>query len=188
MRTKSSDIRARLIHAGANVVHRQGYHRTTLADIAREARFPLGNLYYHFKTKEGLCEAILDRYRTQLHARFAEWDQLADPRARLDAFVEMIVGMRQIAAQSGCPFGTLASELSKERASLAEGAAALFHDAMEWIAAQFRAMGKGKTAKALAAHVVAVWQGSLFLAHTFGEPHHASAEANQLKDWIREQT
>jgi AcrR family transcriptional regulator len=159
-----------------------------LADIAREAKFPLGNLYYYFKTKEELCAAILEMYRSTLLARFTEWEQLKTPRSRIDAFIYMITAMADVAAQSGCPFGTLTSELSKERAEIAQASAGLFRTALAWLEGQFRAAGNGSASKSHAAHVVSVWQGSLFLAHTFGDPAYATSQARQLKQWLKEQT
>src|SRR5882757_5118470 len=188
MRARNDETRTRLVGAASKVVHRQGFHRTTLADIAREAKFPLGNLYYYFKTKEDICTAILQAYQTQLRAYCNTWDQLADPAARLDAFVEMIGAMRQTAAKCGCPFGTLASELSKERGPLSKAATGLFRLAISWLEGQFRALGKGKASKGLAIHMVTVWQGALLLAHTFGDPKFASTEVKQLKGWIKDQT
>jgi AcrR family transcriptional regulator len=188
MRRRNLEIRAQLVQAAAQAIHRQGFHRTTLADIAREANFPLGNLYYYFKTKEDLCAAILDMYRSTLQARFVQWERLKTPRARIDAFVDMITAMADVAARSGCPFGTLASELSKERAEIAQASAGLFRAALEWLEGQFRAAGSGSASKGHAAHVVSVWQGSLFLAHTFGDPAYATNQARQLKQWVKELT
>lgn len=188
MRPRNLETRAQLIRAAAHTIHRQGFHRTTLADIAREAKFPLGNLYYYFKTKEALCAAILDMYRAALQAHFTEWERLSAPRARLDAFVDMIIGMAADAARSGCPFGTLTSELSKERAEIAQASSGLFRTALEWLESQFRAAGCGSVSKRHATHVVSVWQGALFLAHTFGDPAYATGEAERLKRWLKEQT
>ncbi len=188
MGRKNLQTRNQLVKAATRVVHRQGFHRTTLADIAREAKFPLGNLYYYFKTKEDICAAILDGYRVELGACFSAWEQLADPRSRLQAFADMIAGMRGIAAKCGCPFGSLATELSKERAPLSEAAAGLFRASLRWLELQFRALGKGRASKNLALHVVTVWQGALLLTHAFGDPEVASTEVRQLKGWMREQT
>jgi len=48
---KKGDKRARLMEAAETLFYQQGVHRTTLADIAQEAEVPLGNIYYHFRTK-----------------------------------------------------------------------------------------------------------------------------------------
>src|SRR5277367_2099027 len=56
-RTKT-DSRARLIEAAVKVTYQHGFETTALADIAEEARVPLGNVYYYFKTKDEIGEAI----------------------------------------------------------------------------------------------------------------------------------
>src|SRR6516165_3905370 len=44
--------RDRLIAAAVLLLHRHGVERTTLADIAKAADVPVGNVYYYFKTKD----------------------------------------------------------------------------------------------------------------------------------------
>ena len=58
------DKRSRLIEAAVKLVHRQGFNKTTLADIALESEVPLGNVYYYFKTKDDIGQALIE-YRTE---------------------------------------------------------------------------------------------------------------------------
>ena len=53
------DKRTRLIEAAAKLVYERGFANTALSDIAREAEVPLGNIYYYFKTKAEIGEAIV---------------------------------------------------------------------------------------------------------------------------------
>ncbi len=55
----SADKRAELVAAATGLLHEQGFHRTTLADVAERASVPLGNVYYYFRTKEALAEAVI---------------------------------------------------------------------------------------------------------------------------------
>src|SRR5579883_46467 len=48
----ATEKRAELVRAAKQLLHAQGFQRTTLADVARVAKVPLGNVYYYFKTKE----------------------------------------------------------------------------------------------------------------------------------------
>src|SRR5260370_14383371 len=57
------DKRSRLVSAAVGLAYQNGVEATSLADIAREAQVPLGNVYYYFKTKDQIGEAIL-RLRT----------------------------------------------------------------------------------------------------------------------------
>jgi AcrR family transcriptional regulator len=57
--TRAAGKRERLTTAAATVLHEQGVEKTTLADIARAADVPIGNVYYYFKTKDELVEAAI---------------------------------------------------------------------------------------------------------------------------------
>lgn len=47
------------------MIHRQGVERTTIADIARAAEVPVGNVYHYFKTKDELVVAALAEHERQ---------------------------------------------------------------------------------------------------------------------------
>src|SRR5258708_39384380 len=61
-----TSVRTRLIEAAATLAHRRGFGNTRLADIAREAKVPAGNLYYYFKAKEEIGESIVERTLSEL--------------------------------------------------------------------------------------------------------------------------
>src|SRR5712672_1049294 len=75
--------RDRLIEAAKILFYQQGVTGTTLADIAQQAEVPLGNIYYHFRTKEALVEAVIQAHLQQLQSLFARLDRHPDPRQRL---------------------------------------------------------------------------------------------------------
>jgi TetR/AcrR family transcriptional regulator, transcriptional repressor for nem operon len=51
-----ADRRTRLLQAAENTTYLYGFANTALADIAKEARVPLANVYCYFKTKEEIGE------------------------------------------------------------------------------------------------------------------------------------
>ena len=51
--------RDRLVEAATIMFYQHGVTCTTLADIAERAEVPLGNIYYHFRTKDALVEAVI---------------------------------------------------------------------------------------------------------------------------------
>ena len=61
MRTAQPDKRTRLIETATKLAYARGFRETSLADIAAAARVPVGNVYYYFKTKEELAEAVVER-------------------------------------------------------------------------------------------------------------------------------
>src|SRR6266850_1010292 len=90
MRTAQPDKRTRLIKTAAKLAYRRGFRETSLADIAGAARVPVGNVYYYFKTKEELAEAVVERRLAEFRAFREEMDRLSSPKERLFAFVESI--------------------------------------------------------------------------------------------------
>lgn len=61
MRYKKSEISAaQIVDAAIRVLARQGYARTSLMDIAREAGMSKGAVHYHYPTKEALIEQVLE--------------------------------------------------------------------------------------------------------------------------------
>ena len=84
----SADKRSELIRAATLLLHEQGFQRTTLADVAGAADVPLGNVYYYFKSKEALAEAVIASHQAALRERFASWAAAhRDPRMRLRCLV-----------------------------------------------------------------------------------------------------
>ena len=52
--------------AALRVFTRQGYHGTTVRDIATEANVSLGNIYNYYKTKEEVYVSLVRRYGRQM--------------------------------------------------------------------------------------------------------------------------
>ncbi|GAB3896764.1 hypothetical protein GCM10027612_51800 [Microbispora bryophytorum subsp. camponoti] len=75
----ASAKRQRLMAAAAEVVHQQGAERTTIADIARAADVPVGNVYYYFKTKDELVAAALAEHARHLRDLTERLERLPDP-------------------------------------------------------------------------------------------------------------
>jgi AcrR family transcriptional regulator len=182
---RSADKRTRIVDTAARLVHEQGFANTSLADIARESGVPLGNLYYYFKTKEALGEALVERMSAVTEGARALWEAELEPRERILAFIQATIDSRESVAQSGCEVGSLCSELHKQPSPLAERAASLFDEFLKWLEAQFRQLGKGAESRDLAFHLVSSLQGASLLANTFHNTRQITRECNRLKDWVR---
>lgn len=57
----SEERRTQIIEAAARVLVREGYRKTTMPDVAREAGLSVGGIYWYFKGKEELVHAILSQ-------------------------------------------------------------------------------------------------------------------------------
>lgn len=176
--------RTKLLEAANVLVHRQGYNQTTLADIAKEAGIPLGNVYYYFKTKEEIGHALIEQRGAFYRSLITSWEQSPDPKQRLLALVTMVSEQRDLLANSGCPIGSLCQELHKDGGPLAQKASSLLGAVLAWAEQQFRLLGKDDEAFDLALHLVSVLQGASLLTHTFNRPELITRETGRLKDWI----
>lgn len=180
-----ADSRTRLVEAALKGTYRYGFETAALADIAETAKVPLGNVYYYFKTKDEIGDAILDRRAERLKSLLEELDTSESPKDRLCGFVDVKIKNRQELAQQGCPVGTLCSELRKRGGAVADKSKILFAEALDWMEKQFRAMGQGRDARGLAVHLLSATQGASVLAHTFHDVGLIEMEAARLKEWIR---
>jgi AcrR family transcriptional regulator len=175
--------RERLVEGARVTLHEQGVEGTTIADIAAAADVPVGNVYYHFKTKDQLVQAAIDAHAQDARAALASLEQGRTPKARLKALVRMFASKGELSAKYGCPQGTLCSELDKRADPLARDAATLMQLPIEWAERQFKQMGR-RDARDLAVALIAAYQGISLLTNTLREPELMSREARRLERWI----
>jgi AcrR family transcriptional regulator len=68
----------RILDTATALILRWGYNKTTIDDIARQAGVAKGTIYLHWKTREELFQALLQRERLE-YARDFQRCLLADP-------------------------------------------------------------------------------------------------------------
>src|ERR1700680_5165694 len=78
-----ADKRARLIETTMKLASKHGFRETSLADIAEAARVPVGNVYYYFKTKDELGEAVVERRLAEVRAFREELGRVSYPKERV---------------------------------------------------------------------------------------------------------
>jgi TetR/AcrR family transcriptional regulator, transcriptional repressor for nem operon len=179
------DNRTSLVKAAAKLTFRQGFGATSLADIAKEAKIPVGNIYYYFKTKEQIGDAIINYRLEQTRLLHAELERAKDPRDRLCGFVQMTFNSRDTLARGGCSIGTLCSELHKEKGPLAKQSSILFAEILAWMEGQFQTVVGRANSRSLAVHLLSALQGVSLLAHNFNDPELVVVETTRLQEWIR---
>ncbi|MET9324315.1 ScbR family autoregulator-binding transcription factor [Streptomyces sp. NPDC003038] len=72
MQERSERTRRRLVYAGAQMFHRNGYANATLGEIAGAAGVTKGALYFHFASKDELALAVQERGCALLHESVRE--------------------------------------------------------------------------------------------------------------------
>ena len=142
-RPRRAGKRERLVTAATQLLYQQGTERTTLAEIAKVADVPPGNVYYYFKTKDDVIAAVIEAHEQEIRTTLAAIDaRHQTPKERLKGLVSEFVRQSEIIAQFGCPLGSLCSELDKRAADSSPAAAALMLLPVEWAAGHFRALGR----------------------------------------------
>jgi AcrR family transcriptional regulator len=180
---KSKGKRDRLIASAAELVYRDGVERPTLAEIAQAADVPPGNVYYYFKTKDELIEAVIESRAAQVRDLLETLDRRRTPAARLKALAHNWVEFRDMVETQGCPLGTLCVELIDRGDGLEREAPKLFSPLLEWSAEQFREMGV-RDARDHALTLISTVQGAALLSSTFRDSEILVSQVRRLERWI----
>ena len=175
--------RQRLVASARELIHKQGVEKTTIADIAQAADVPVGNVYYYFKTKDELVDAAIDGHAADVRAMLGSLARHRTPQARLKALIRELMSQRELAADYGCPLGSLCSELDKRTDTLARSCSELLQLPVDWAAQQFRLMGR-RDARDLAIALIASYEGIALLTNTFHDPELMAREGRRLERWI----
>lgn len=177
------DTRERLIESAIDLVLTSGYNAIGVKEICQHAGVQKGSFYHFFPSKRDLVMEALNR-------QWARQTQLLldpvynEPIPPLDRIVKMfdVISMHQAHLQKtygrvfGCPFGTLAQELSTHDEALREKLTFIFHSWVGYIEgalAEAIAIGDlpdtiaiSQTAQAILSYL----QGLMLMAKTYNDP------------------
>lgn len=85
---KAHRTRDRLFSAAAELIGERGFHGTTVDDIVERAGVAKGTVYYHFKSKEALFDALISEHFLRLSDAFrAAVSAASTPREALRGLV-----------------------------------------------------------------------------------------------------
>jgi AcrR family transcriptional regulator len=185
------DTRDRLIEAAMELFVLQGYERTGLAQVARQAGALPGSLYYFFPTKEDLLAATLERRKVLLRPEVLDpiWKRVSDPVERVFA---LLAGYRQMLAATefdhGCPIGNLVLELANSHPNIRRLLAENFDN---WLAAvqacfeQARERLPERTdPRRLAVFALTTMEGAVMLARTYRDFEAYDAAVATLREHV----
>lgn len=149
----------------------RGYHAFSYQDISTVLGIRNAAVHYHFRTKAGLVEAVLQRYR----ARFLSWAaQLGgqSAEAQLAAYVAVVRGF----VEQGriCPMAMLSTEHPTLPEALKEPVAGLLAEICGWLASVLQqgveegSLRLSGPCEGVAAQVVATLSGAQQLGRVRG--------------------
>jgi TetR/AcrR family transcriptional regulator len=88
VRAQSNDSRDEILKAAMQLFANRGFHETSMSEVAREARVSKALIFWHFKTKEELFVAVLNRLLEPYFIDFTEEAAAMDERAQILKLVE----------------------------------------------------------------------------------------------------
>jgi TetR/AcrR family transcriptional regulator len=84
----STPIAEEILQAAVRLFARKGFEATSTREIVEAAGVTKPMLYYYFKSKEGLCEAVLHRFLSQFYSRLKQ--VIDEPHPPREALVEVV--------------------------------------------------------------------------------------------------
>ncbi len=177
--------RQQIVEAADDLFYGRGFAQTSFADIAAAVKISRGNFYYHFKTKDEILDAVIDKRLADRETLLARWDETSsDPFGRVECFIKIVIVNQAKIMAYGCPVGTLTTELAKiDHASKdkANRIMALFRD---WLTNQFEELGCGDRSGEYALHVLTWSQGVATLAQAFKDEDYVHREVDRILEWL----
>ena len=169
--TRGTQTKLRILQVASDLFHKQGIRATSPDEIIAESGTGKGQFYHYFKSKQGLVHAVLMMHleaikkgKAPLKYDIRSWDDLAKWFA---AHIELQKRFRMV---RGCPFGTVANELTEDDELIRQDIGLIFQIQKGKLAAFFlteQARGKlsaGANPEDLADFCIAVIQGAMLMA------------------------
>ncbi len=175
-----------IVGVADQLFYENGYENTSFADIAEQVKISRGNFYYHFKTKDEILSAVIERRIADRAAMLHQWElDASDPLSRITCFIKIqIVNQTKIMAY-GCPVGTLTNELSKLGHPLKGEAVKLLTLFGDWLTAQFQAAGCGERSHEYAMHMLMRSQGIATLSAAYNDAAFVQHEVDDMCAWAK---
>jgi TetR/AcrR family transcriptional regulator, transcriptional repressor for nem operon len=178
--------REHIVEAADRLFYQRGFAHTSFADIADAVQISRGNFYYHFKSKDEILGAVIDRRLESTRRMLDHWEaQARTPEERIRSFIHLMIANRADIKLYGCPVGTLCAELTKLKHASREEASKLFALFRTWLREQFAALGRKADADELAMQLLALSQGIATLASAFHDEKYIKREVGRMDDWLR---
>ena len=92
--TQAQDSRDEILKAAIHLFASRGFHETSMSEVAREAKVSKALIFWHFKTKEELFLAVLNRLLEPYFIDFAEEAAALDERAQIAQAGAVIPALR----------------------------------------------------------------------------------------------
>ena len=161
-----------LVRTCIRVFRRQGYYRTTMADLATATGLTKGAFYHHFASKEAIMQSVLAETSAYFAEKVFRVAYAADlPAAqRLDALAAAALKAFSYDGRGGCIFANTVLETAHVEDTFLDQIKAFFAAWREALQTIFESRHDAPTAAQLAVRVMADVEGSLLLMQLYKDP------------------
>lgn len=197
MAEKGEQTRERILATAEPMILRQGFAGTSLDDILKATKLTKGAFFHHFKGKDDLARALVERYARndyELFARFAaEAEAAADDPLRqtmlfLRSFEDFIEGLAE--PVGGCVFAAYTYESLQFDPAIHAFIAhslrrwtALYEKKFEAVLAHYKP-ARLVTARDLADMVVALIEGGFILSRSYNDAAIVARQSRQFRQYL----
>jgi len=189
-----SETRERIVRAAMELFRTHGFHNTSLAQILQQAKTTKGGFYFHFKSKEQLGFAVLERARDFWIDNVIDViSHEPDVRSRIHRMVEIMTDMYRGDIYHGCALlAVLTAEMMEHPSEFADRIKSILND---WQESIVEILKKGKAdgifrndmdSNALALILIGCCQGATMMGHLDPERVDYDQLLHDLEQWILE--
>ena len=167
---RGAETRQRIIQVAADLFHKQGVRATSPDEIIEASRTGKGQFYHYFKSKEGLIHEVLQTHLEAIKSGSAPvkyeittWQDLKQ------WFLSQMELQKSFALTRGCPFGTVANEVTENDELIRQDLSLIFEVVRNKLATFFiREKARGRLAEdadeeQMADFCIAAIQGAMLL-------------------------
>ena len=180
-----TDKRQRLVTAAIEQFHRKGYARTSLADVAKSAGISAGNVFYYFKAKDELAQAVIDEWCALLSRYLAELESQEDAWQRIGGFIRQARLMCDIYISLGCPLAGITRDLRQESEELKDEVTRIYDTQVQWLVKEFCRGGASQIdAEKFSRTLMTRYHGAILLACAQNDASLIEDEVKSLTEWL----
>nr|WP_154896602.1 TetR/AcrR family transcriptional regulator [Paenibacillus xylanexedens] len=167
--------RTKAIEVAAQLFLRQGYSYVSMDEVVRASGVSKSNIYYHFKNKEELLQAVVQywiaQYESQVYVLLSQRERSVEER--VNSFIATLsAGIEGRNFEGSCPFITLYMQTPASAPDVKASISRFFRELQPMIEKLFQQgvdsgeFREGMDAGSVSSLFVAALEGSLVLAET----------------------
>lgn len=183
MPTTDSSTQNRILHEAEELFRMNGYHHTSMDEVAAATGMKKGSLYYHFSGKEELMKAVLEAGRHQFANQILEiaYEEDRPPRERMELLFERVEA-DYLTIEGGCIMGNIGLETVHTVPAFRPVIRRFFSDWIEAFVTIFEARFDGEEARHRAEQSVEEIEGAIMMCRLFGDPRYIQEAKQRVLD------